>query len=157
MTEEFNSSRDFSTAGAADVPSDRTQAATRKTEARELLAKVGAAAIIHSDSSWIKVEHVYAAISEALARAEAAEKSAAERLVTIQVMEAAHIITRSKLSEAEAVIAPFAALAPAMDYTHHRDGDVVHRQEMRRDGVHIGWGELREDDFLRAAAFKAEG
>jgi len=52
----------------------------------------------------------------------------------------------------ELALKPFADIAPCVEYTDKRDGDIVHRQDVVLDGRRIGWKELTKDDFRRAAA-----
>lgn len=52
----------------------------------------------------------------------------------------------------ELALKPFADIAPCVEYTDKRDGDIVHRQDVVEDGRRVGWKELTKDDFRRAAA-----
>ncbi|WP_347271190.1 hypothetical protein [Rhizorhabdus histidinilytica] len=54
------------------------------------------------------------------------------------------------LSEVRAALEPFAKIAPMVEHTDKRDGDVVHRQG--HQGIYL---ELTKDDFRRAASIYA--
>jgi hypothetical protein len=59
---------------------------------------------------------------------------------------------QKELDMLRAALKPFADIAPCVEYTSLRDGNVVHRQEVRVDGKVVGWKELTKDDFRRALA-----
>lgn len=56
------------------------------------------------------------------------------------------------VKELEGALAPFARIAPHVEHTDMRDGNVVHRQRVLAGGQHAGWMELTKDDFRRAKA-----
>lgn len=52
-----------------------------------------------------------------------------------------------RIEALEAALKPFAQIAPSVEHTDHRDGDVVHRQR-----TPSGYAELTKADFRRALA-----
>lgn len=58
----------------------------------------------------------------------------------------------TRMEALELALKPFADIAPCVEYTDKRDGDVVHRQDVVEDGRRVGWKELTKDDFRRAVA-----
>jgi len=64
--------------------------------------------------------------------------------------------TDDLIEEVKRVLGPFADIAPSVEYTDFRDGDVVHRQRVTTDGTAdgplLGWKELTKDHFRAARA-----
>ena len=71
--------------------------------------------------------------------------------------------TDDLIEEVKRVLGPFADIAPSVEYTDLRDGNVVHRQRVTTDetadGPLLGWKELTKDHFSAARALlsKLEG
>jgi hypothetical protein len=73
-------------------------------------------------------------------RFQTALNAALEGSVAVPGLEAENALLRQALQ-------PFANIAPFVEYTDHRDGEIVHRQ-FDRDGKKV---ELVKEDFRRAA------